>query len=54
LPYLFLILDQYRNPDARKLIRKFEHAARIRSHHRVGKKDVGYSAVASYQQFERG
>jgi hypothetical protein len=51
---MFFVLDQDRNPDARELICYFEHAACICAHDRVGKKDVGYSAVASYLQFERG
>src|ERR1700719_1281486 len=54
LPHLFFVLDQDRDPDVREMIRYFEHAACICAHHWVGKKDVGCSAVASYQQFERG
>jgi hypothetical protein len=54
LPELLFVLDQDRNPDARELIRYFEHAACVRAHYGVREKDVRRSAVASYQQFERG
>jgi hypothetical protein len=54
LPDLFFVLDQDRNPDVRELIRDFEDAARISAHDRVGKKDIGGSAVAGYQRFEGG
>jgi hypothetical protein len=53
LPHLFFVLDQDRNPDVRELIRYFEEAACISAHDRVGNEDIGGSAVAGYQQFER-
>ena len=54
MPHLFFVLDQDRNPNAWVLARYFEHAARIGAHNRIGKKYVGHSAVASYQQFKGG
>src|SRR5580700_764639 len=54
LPDLFLVFGKNGNTNVRKLPRYVLHAARVRTHDRIGEQHVGGAVLAGDQELQRG